>query len=96
MAAYNFTDKELKLLSTSRAVKMMMQQGDNINPKSVLRFIKYENYLEKLQVELIKMQTWVIKSRQRICIIFEGRDVAGKGGAIRRVTHHLNPDIIEL
>ena len=41
--------------------------------------------------ELIKLQKWTIEYGQRICLIFEGRDSAGKGGAIRRITHHLNP-----
>jgi polyphosphate kinase 2 len=47
--------------------------------------------LEKLQVELIKMQQWVIKKNKRIAIIFEGRDAAGKGGAIRRFSQHIMP-----
>ncbi len=91
MNAFNFTDKELRLLSTNRAVKMMLQQGEEVNPNRVLRYMKYERYLERLQVELIKMQQWVIDKNQRVCILFEGRDAAGKGGAIRRITHYINP-----
>ncbi len=91
MTEYTFSDKELRLLSTNRAIKVMMQQGEKINPSRVLRYIKYEKFLENLQVELIKMQKWAIEENQRLCILFEGRDAAGKGGAIRRITHHLNP-----
>ena len=91
MNEYNFSQKELKLLSTNRAIKMMLQQRGEINPSRVLRYVKYEQYLEQLQVELIKMQKWIIESDQRVCILFEGRDAAGKGGAIRRITHHINP-----
>lgn len=79
------------MLNSSDALEVMMRQGDNIQPEKALRFVKYEKQLEKLQVELIKLQTWVIKENKRICILFEGRDSAGKGGAIRRITHHLNP-----
>ena len=45
----------------------------------------------KLQGELVDLQRWVAKHKKRVCIIFEGRDAAGKGGAIRRFTEHLNP-----
>ena len=51
----------------------------------------YESELFKLQAELVDLQQWVAKHRQRVCILFEGRDAAGKGGAIRRFTEHLNP-----
>lgn len=86
-----FSDKELKLLNTNKAIKLLLAQEDNINPEKVLRYVRYEKTLEDLQVELIKMQQWVIKNNKRVCLLFEGRDAAGKGGAIRRVTHHLNP-----
>lgn len=88
---YNFSDKDLRLLNSNKALKLLLQQGDNINPERVLRYVKYEKRLEEFQVELIKLQNWVIENKKRVCIIFEGRDSAGKGGAIRRVTHHLNP-----
>jgi polyphosphate kinase 2 len=91
MDEYNFTDEELTILNTNTAIKLMMQQGDHNRPDRVLRYIKYENELKELQEELIKLQTWVIANRQRVCILYEGRDAAGKGGAIRRTTHHLNP-----
>jgi len=91
MAEYKFSEKELKILNSNAAIQLMLQQKQELNPNRVLRYIKYEKYLEQLQVELIKMQKWVIDNNQRICILFEGRDAAGKGGAIRRITHHLNP-----
>jgi polyphosphate kinase 2 len=52
---------------------------------------EYERTLEALQVELLKMQRWVIDEGERIVIVFEGRDAAGKGGAIRRFMEHMNP-----
>ena len=51
---------------------------------------KYENELEQLQVELVKLQEWVKQERKRVVVVFEGRDAAGKGGIIRRITHRLN------
>ncbi len=52
---------------------------------------QYEKELEKLQVELVKLQEWVQASGQRVVVIFEGRDTAGKGGSIRRIAEALNP-----
>jgi polyphosphate kinase len=51
----------------------------------------YEQELRRLQGELVKVQEWVRAEGQRLVVIFEGRDAAGKGGAIKRVTEHLNP-----
>ena len=53
--------------------------------------VKYKDQLKALQVELVKMQRWVEENDKRIVIIFEGRDAAGKGGAIKRFTEYLNP-----
>lgn len=50
----------------------------------------YEKELEKLQIELVKLQEWVKKEGKRIVVIFEGRDAAGKGGMIKRITAPLN------
>ncbi len=51
----------------------------------------YERQLHGLQVELTRLQTWVKDTGQRVVILFEGRDAAGKGGAIKRFAEHLNP-----
>jgi polyphosphate kinase 2 len=51
----------------------------------------YEREKYQLQVELLKLQAWAKESGQRIVILFEGRDAAGKGGSIKRFTEHLNP-----
>ena len=51
----------------------------------------YENKLQKLQIELVKLQDWVINKGKKIAIVFEGRDAAGKGGTIKRITENLNP-----
>jgi len=53
----------------------------------------YELELARLQEELVKMEEWVYDVGSRIVIVFEGRDAAGKGGAIKRMTEHMNPRI---
>ena len=53
----------------------------------------YEKELEYLQIELTRMQRWVKTTGQRIVVLFEGRDAAGKGGTIKRITEPLNPRI---
>jgi polyphosphate kinase 2 len=52
---------------------------------------EYEHIKRSLQIELLKMQSWVKEAGQKVILIFEGRDAAGKGGTIKRFTEHLNP-----
>ena len=52
---------------------------------------EYEKEMERLQIELVKMQSWVKETDQRVALIFEGRDAAGKGGTIKRFRENLNP-----
>lgn len=59
--------------------------------KSPMKREVYERHKTELQVELLKAQGWVKQSGQKIVIIFEGRDAAGKGGTIKRFMEHLNP-----
>jgi len=53
----------------------------------------YQERLDALQIELVKLQAWAKKSGARICILFEGRDAAGKGGTIKRFRENLNPRV---
>jgi polyphosphate kinase len=53
----------------------------------------YFKQLFRLQAELVKLQDWVVARREKIVILFEGRDAAGKGGAIKRITQRLNPRV---
>jgi len=59
--------------------------------KNLLSRKRYEGQKYDLQVELLKLQAWVKETGQRVVILFEGRDAAGKGGTIKRVMEHLNP-----
>ena len=56
----------------------------------------YEKELEKLQVELVKLQEWIRDKDLKVVVIFEGRDAAGKGGTIKRITEKLNPRICRI
>ena len=59
--------------------------------KNLMSRKNYERQKYRLQVELLKLQAWVKETGQRVVILFEGRDAAGKGGAIKRFMEHLNP-----
>jgi polyphosphate kinase len=54
---------------------------------------KYDRELRKLQIELVKLQEWIRQERMRVVVLFEGRDAAGKGGAIKRISESLNPRV---
>jgi len=62
------------------------------HPESVPR-VEYLSALLRLQAELIKLQDWVVHHRKKVVVIFEGRDSAGKGGVIKRITQRLNPRV---
>ena len=80
----NFTGiKEFKAILKSKLDVKKYQK--------ILKSHEYQAELLKLQTELVDLQQWVAKHKKRVCIIFEGRDAAGKGGAIRRFTEHMNP-----
>lgn len=86
----HFSGKTLaKLHSCRQFIRVMRSRG--FDAGKVKTAIEYENELELLQVELVKLQRWIEKTGQRLAILFEGRDAAGKGGTIRRFAEHLNP-----
>ena len=68
-----------------------MGNSENVNHKSKSTF--FEDELERLQVELVKLQAWIKLKGVKVVVIFEGRDAAGKGGVIKRITERLNPRI---
>ena len=57
---------------------------------------EYEKALEKLQVELVHLQDWVVRTGAKVCIVFEGRDTAGKGGVIKRLTERVSPRVFRV
>lgn len=84
------TPLELKKLNTNKALIALLSK-EPLNIERALRYIDYERKLKKLQTEVIRLQKWAIQNNERIVILFEGRDAAGKGGAIRRITERINP-----
>ena len=56
----------------------------------------YEAALEKLHVELVKLQEWVVHKQLKVCIVFEGRDTAGKGGTIKAITERVSPRVFRV
>lgn len=67
-----------------------MARSQPDTPRKLPRKV-YETELFRLQGELVKLQEWIKETEQRLVVIFEGRDAAGKGGAIKRVTEYLSP-----
>ena len=84
------TADQLELLNSKNGMRALLR-GKKVNLKKALDKTIYETRLKELQEELILLQHWVIDNNKKVVVIFEGRDSAGKGGAIRRITEHINP-----
>lgn len=84
------SDKSITKLNSKKGLKYFLLE-ENMTPIKAVKIMNYETKLKKLQVELRKLQEWVERKEEKVVILFEGRDAAGKGGAIRRITQHLNP-----
>ncbi len=89
------TQLELKKLNSNKGLFTLLSQ-DSLNIDRAIRYIDYERKLKKLQTEFIRLQKWVIENDKRLIVLFEGRDAAGKGGAIRRITERINPRHIKI
>lgn len=78
-----------QLFSSDELFSVLQNKGRDIT--KVLFAMSYEDQLRKLQIELVKLQSWIAQNNLRVAVLFEGRDAAGKGGTIKRFTEHLNP-----
>ena len=87
----NFKSLENGDITKKQFLELIKSNSSSTKLEKILYNLEYEDQLYKLQSELVNLQEWVSKNEKRVCIIFEGRDAAGKGGAIRRMTQHLNP-----
>ena len=76
---------------TTRKGLVQLLRSKQVDVKRAARALQYERELRQLQVELVKLQRDVQINGRRMAVVFEGRDAAGKGGAIRRFVEHLNP-----
>ncbi|MCB0474021.1 MAG: polyphosphate kinase 2 [Flavobacteriaceae bacterium] len=90
MINFKLSDAQVKRLNTKKGIVAILGKQP-YNPVKAVRYLDYERKLKKLQTELVRLQTWVIDNNERIIVIFEGRDAAGKGGAIRRIVERINP-----
>ena len=86
-----FTNKDLNEVKSASELSTLIQEERGRDIEKVIFNIEYEEELKALQAELVKLQSWIAKTNKRVAVIFEGRDAAGKGGAIKRFTEHLNP-----
>ncbi len=78
-------------LSADGLAAAKLHVGDVKAKTHAIKNKAYEKELARLQVELVKMQEWIKHEKLRVVVIFEGRDAAGKGGVIKRITESLNP-----
>ena len=83
------SEKELQLLNSKIGLHALLR-NKKVNLAKALEEVKYLDELKKKQEALIKLQNWVIENDKKVVILFEGRDAAGKGGAIRRITEYIN------
>jgi polyphosphate kinase 2 len=84
--------------SIDEELEMAIDDGENENdplasPEERQARVSYFRELLRLQGELVKLQDWVVATKQKVVILFEGRDAAGKGGVIKRITQRLNPRV---
>lgn len=84
------TAEDLQRINTRRGLIRLLE-NEEVDLEEVRGTLLYEEELKCLQVEMVRLQRWVQSTGQRIAILVEGRDAAGKGGTIRRFTEHLNP-----
>ena len=86
-------DEELEMETEERNMEELNAVGRPPTEQERLERRAYFQELFRLQGELVKLQDWVVHTRSKIVILFEGRDAAGKGGVIKRITQRLNPRV---
>jgi polyphosphate kinase 2 len=89
------TESQINKLNSSKGMIALLSRKQ-LNYERAIRYVDYEKKLKKLQLEIIKVQNWAIQENKKIVVLFEGRDAAGKGGAIRRITERINPRHIRI
>jgi polyphosphate kinase 2 len=87
---YCFTNKQIDSIKRQEDLINLLDEKEFDLEK--IGFIQqYDQDLQHLQIELLKLQNWILKTNKRVVVVFEGRDAAGKGGTIRRFIRFLNP-----
>src|SRR5260370_3313658 len=86
-------DEELEMeIDDDRLAKLLTEIAEHPQPETLDRRVYFKELL-RLQGELVKLQDWIVHHKLKVVVIFEGRDAAGKGGVIKRITQRLNPRI---
>jgi len=86
-------DEELEMeLDDGRLDELIALHSDQTHESTVDRHLYFKE-LFRLQAELVKLQDWVVNQKLKVVVLFEGRDAAGKGGVIKRITQRLNPRV---
>jgi polyphosphate kinase len=85
--------KESKVPAVPNSHKAGVSRGKGYTEKGRLKKSFYESELSRMQIELVKLQEWIKQKGIRVVVLFEGRDAAGKGGVIKRITQRLNPRV---
>ena len=80
----------MRVTAAKRAAKHSKKKPEKLSRK------EFESRLEKLEAELVKLQFWVQKKGLRVIVLFEGRDAAGKGGVIKRITERVSPRVFRV
>jgi polyphosphate kinase 2 len=86
-------DEELEMELEDRNIEELAAAGTPLTEAEKVDRRRYFQELFRLQGELVKLQDWVVSSGHKVVILFEGRDAAGKGGVIKRITQRLNPRV---
>lgn len=86
----HLTPEEIDLLNSKTGLYTLLK-SKKVNVHKALEEIGHIAELKRKQEEFIKLQNWIIKNDKKLVVLFEGRDAAGKGGAIRRITERINP-----
>jgi polyphosphate kinase 2 len=82
--------------SRAKAAEARTNGNENAQSKKKLKEKDYQKELAQLHVELVKLQQWVVHKGLKVCVIFEGRDGAGKGGTIKAITERVSPRIFRV
>jgi polyphosphate kinase 2 len=90
MSKNQLSDNDLKLLNSKTGIYTMLT-SEKIDLRNTVEELENTKKLRTLQEDLIKLQNWVVREGKKVIVILEGRDFAGKGGAIKCITEFLNP-----
>jgi polyphosphate kinase len=86
-------DEELEMELEDRSIEELAKASTPATKEERDARRRYFQELFRLQGELVKLQDWVVRNKRKVVILFEGRDAAGKGGVIKRITQRLNPRV---